>query len=105
MTIQQQGPNNINWTNYLYSQCDAAVLNNIIFPYGSLEILLQKTSPPTNNSEICQVLTDVTNPQQRRLRVLDTKASFTADFLFLNPKVPACANAQCENPHGGLASK
>jgi len=64
MTIQQQSPNNINWTNYLHNRCDAAALNNIIFPYGSLEILLLKTSPPTNNSEICQVLPDVTNPRK-----------------------------------------
>ena len=33
MTTQQQSPNNINWTNYLYSRCDTAALNNIIFPY------------------------------------------------------------------------
>jgi len=35
MTVQQQGPNNINCTNYLYNHCDAASLNDITFPYGS----------------------------------------------------------------------
>ena len=64
MTVQQQSPNNINWTSYLHNRCDAAALNNIIFPYGSLEILLLKTSPPKNNSEICQVLPDVTDPRK-----------------------------------------
>ena len=64
MTTQQQSPNNINWTNYLYNRCDDAALNNIIFPYGFLEILLLKTLPPTDNSEICQVLPDVTNPRK-----------------------------------------
>jgi len=63
MTTQQDRPHNVNWTNYLYSRCDDAALNNIIFPYGSLEILLLKTLPPTDNSEICQVLPDVANPR------------------------------------------
>jgi len=72
MKTQQQSPNNINWTNYLYGNCDAAALNNFIFPYGPLEILLLKTSPPTNNSEICQVLPDVTNPRKSYVN-LETK--------------------------------
>jgi len=64
MTVQKQSPNNINWTSYLHNRCDVAALNNIIFPYGSLEILLLKTTHPKNNSEICQVLPDVTNPRK-----------------------------------------
>jgi len=64
MMTQQQSPKNVNWTNYLYSTCDDASLNNIIFPYGPLEILLLKTLPPTDKREICQILPDVTNPRR-----------------------------------------
>ena len=64
MMTQQQSPNNVNWTSYSYSRCDDAAINNIIFPYGPLEILLLKTLPPTDKSEICQVLPDVTNPRR-----------------------------------------
>jgi len=64
MMTQQQSPKNVNWTNYLYSTCDDASLNNIIFPYGPLEILLLKTLSPTDKREICQVLPDVTNPRR-----------------------------------------
>ena len=78
MTVQQQSPNNINWTSYLHNRCDAAALNNIIFPYGSLEISLLKTSPPKNNSEICQTLLDATNPR-KSYTVLQSKiADLTA---------------------------
>jgi len=91
MTVQQQSPNNINWTSYLHNRCDADTLNNIIFPYGSLEILLLKTSPPKNNSEICQVLPDVTNPRksyaalQSKIADLTTKSSPT----FWTWRIPA----------------
>jgi len=83
MIVQQQSPNNINWTSYLHNRCDAAALNNIIFPFGSLEILLLKTSPPQDHSEICQVLPDVTHPRksyaalQSKIEDLNTKNSPT----------------------------
>jgi len=94
MTTQQQSPNNINWTNYLYSRCDTAALNNIIFPYGSLEILLLKTSPPTNNSEICQVLPDVTNPHKSyaELQTKITDLTTRSIPLFWTWKYPTLQN-------------
>ena len=94
MTTQQQSPNNINWINYLYSRCDAAALNNIIFPYGSLEILLLKTSPPTNNSEICQVLPDVTNPRKSyaELEAKITDLTTRSVPLFWTWKYPTLQN-------------
>ena len=78
MKVQQQSPNNINWTSYLHNRCDATVLNNMIFPYGSLEILLLKTSPPKNNSEICQVLPDVINPRKSYAALQSKIADLTA---------------------------
>jgi len=64
MTTQQKSLANRNWTNYLRSTCDRDSLQNTIFPYGSLEILLLRTSPPETNSEICQTLPDATNPRK-----------------------------------------
>ena len=78
MIVQQQSPNNINWTSYLHNRCDAAALNNIIFPYGSLEISLLKTSPPKNNSEICQTLPDATNPLKSYAALQSKIADLTA---------------------------
>ena len=78
MTVQQQSPNNTNWTSYLHNRCDAAALNNIIFPYGSLEISLLKTSPPKNNSEICQTLPDATNPLKSYAALQSKIADLTA---------------------------
>jgi len=78
MTVQQQSPNNINWTSYLHNRCDAAALNNIIFPYGSLEISLLKTSPPKNNSEVCQALPDATNPRKSYAALQSKIADLTA---------------------------
>jgi len=94
MTTQQQSPNNINWTNYLYNHCDDAALNNIIFPYGSLEILLLKTSPPTNNSEICQVLPDVINPRKSyaELEAKITDLTTRSIPLFWTWKYPTLQN-------------
>jgi len=92
MKVRQQSTNNINWTSYLHSRCDAAALNNIIYPYGSLEILLLKTTPPIKTSEMCQVLPDVINPRksyaelQLKIAQSDTKSKLIF-YTWTNPAI------------------
>ena len=64
MATQQKRPDNIYWPHYLRNHCDPDSLNNIIFPYGFLEITLLRTLPPPDPREICLTLPDDANPQK-----------------------------------------